>query len=341
MRGLISSVVFTLLAGGVTHSRPAIDGEGYRRLVAAYRQQDEAPLRTVLALSVADVQSSVGAALDPAGAWAGGNLRAAALLHTDACVQLLIAGQAERAFAHLNAATRLIDEATVRDPLSRQFAALWYAAVLGLLANADSDAWVKALDERARTVAPVSQAQALFAQGLEFEITACERHDALLFEPFGMRTSRPLRGAMTEFEAALRHDPRLHSAALHLGRAHLLQGSLSEARRHLELATHAVSSSERYLARLFLGAIAEHAGAIGDAESSYRRAISEFQWGQSGPLALAALLSRTNRESESQDIVAALLARAGRTVDPLWSYLARPRREPGIVLDRLRAETWQ
>ena len=157
-------------------------------------------------------------------------------------------------------------------------------------------------------------------------------------ELFGMQSSAPLRAAATSFEQALRLDPSLHTAALHLGRARLLQGFLDKARQNLDVATHSALPSERYLALLFLGAIAEQAGRLDEAEARYRAAVSEFKWGQSGPLALARLLSRTNREQDAREVIAAFLVGGGPTMEPLWTFIARPEQEALSLLDLLRDE---
>jgi hypothetical protein len=69
--------------------------------------------------------------------------------------------------------------------------------------------------------------------------------------------------------------------------------------------------------------------------------MREFKWGQSGPLALARLFSRTGRDREAREVVVAFLGRGALTVDPLWMYLAFPGKEPVAHLDVLRAEIWQ
>jgi tetratricopeptide (TPR) repeat protein len=157
---------------------------------------------------------------------------------------------------------------------------------------------------------------------------------------FDMRYSTPLRGAAAGFEDALRRDDSLHKAALHLGRSRLLLGGLEEARRWLEAARRSPLASDRYLALLYLGSMEEQEGRVGQAEARYRAATSEFRWGQSGPLALARLLSGTNREAEARAVVSRMLAQR-YVVDPLWTYLARPGHDPGAFLDLIRAEIWQ
>ncbi len=85
----------------------------------------------------------------------------------------------------------------------------------------------------------------------------------------------------------------------------------------------------------------EQDGRFDQAEARYRAAMSTFAWGQSGPLALAHLLSRTNREAESRAVTKRMLERRGPKADPLWTYLSSPGSEPGAVLHLIRAELWQ
>lgn len=333
--------VAALIAGGDNREPPARDASAYRELVSDYRHQALSSMPRVLTFGQTDVRSSTDEATDGESMWAADDLRAAAMLHSDACIQLLRSGQSEAAFVHLNAAIRLINQAALLDAPSRRYASAWYSSMGPMLVTLGATVWAADIAERRRTVVAMTPAEGLFQRGLDLEITACELDDAVVADGFGMRASRSLHSAATLFADALRLDPALHGAALHLGRARMLQGSLDQARQNLEVATKSALASERYLALLFLGAIAERAGALDEAETRYRAALDEFRWGQSGPLALARLLSRTNRERESRDVVVALLGRGAPAVDPLWTFLAHPSQEPAAIIDVLRAEIWQ
>ena len=187
----------------------------------------------------------------------------------------------------------------------------------------------------------MSAAEANYQGGLDFEIAACERNGGASPDLFGMRTSGSLRTAADSFENALRIDPSLHVAALHLGRIRLLQGSLDEARQKFDVATRSTLASERYLALLYLGAMAEQRADVESAEARFRAAAVEFRWGQSAPMALARLLGHVSREAEARNAIVALLTRRARTIDPLWTYLAKPGRESMSILELLRTEIWQ
>lgn len=328
-------------ASGSSGLQSERESSRFRQLVADYRRQDFSSVSTVAAFSPADVRSSTARATDPLDTWAADDLRAAAMLHTDAFAQLLTAGQSDPAFLHLNAAVGLINEATHRDQPSRRFASIWYSTVGAMLSMLGAPVWAMDLAERRQPVVPTSAGEALLQKGLDLEVTACEIYEGEMIDGFGLRASRPLESAATLFGDALRSDPSLHTAALHLGRARLIQGWLDQARQNLEIGARSAFASERYLALLFLGAIAERRGALAEAEERYRSAVQEFKWGQSGPLALARLLSRTSRERQARDVVAAFLRRGVPAVDPLWTYLAGPGQEPEAQLALLRAEIWQ
>jgi tetratricopeptide (TPR) repeat protein len=335
----VCAIAFIQATGG--SDLPERDSSRYRQLVADYRRQDVTSVSTVAAFSAEDVRSSTAPATDTVHPWAADDLRAAAMLHTEASIELLTKGQSDAAFLHLNAAIRLINDAAIRDQPSQRFASAWYSSVGAIVSRLGAPVWATDMAERARPVVLASPGEAAFQKGLDLEVTACEVYEGEMVDGFGLRASRPLESAAALFSDALRSDPSLHTAALHLGRARLMQGSLDQARENLEIGARSARPSERYLALLFLGTIAERTGALTEAEARYRSALQEFKWGQSGPLALARLLSRTSREREARDVVAALLARGVNTVDPLWIYLARPDEEPEAHLALLRAELWR
>jgi tetratricopeptide (TPR) repeat protein len=315
----------------------------YWRLVDDYRHQNAASAQRVGALPETEIGRLVDDALNPRGepaSWTSDTLLAAAMLHTDVCLEFLVSGSTGAAFVHLNAAIRLVEAAVLRDRSLQALAGLWYRSVHTILIKMGAQVWGDALIKRSQPVIDQSEGDAAFARGLDLEIVACQEGLGVLLDGSGMRYSTPLRGAAARFEDALRRDGSLHKAALHLGRSRLLLGALDDARRWLEAATRSPLASDRYLALLYLGSMDEQEGRLGQAEARYRAATSEFPWGQSGPLALARLLSRTNREAESRAMVSRTLAQR-YVVDPLWTYLARPGGEPGAFLNLIRAEIWQ
>jgi tetratricopeptide (TPR) repeat protein len=270
--------------------------------------------------------------------WTADDVRAAALLHTAVCLRLLLAGRTSAAFVHLNAAGALVDAANDLGAPA-EFAKAWYANVTVIVREAGAPAWADELRNRARDRYTTSTADVAFHHGLEFEKRACEFEEP---RGFGMKLSGGLRSAASEYETALRRDPKLHRAALHFGRVRILQGMADAAVPLLEIASASSLRSDRYLALLFLGAIAERNNKLVAAESRYRLALETYRWGHSGRMALARVLSRTGREREARTIVAdALEGLRGGIVDPLWTYLAIHGEEAAAVLDLMQAEVWR
>jgi len=315
----------------------------YRELVDDYRHRNPAAVQRLAALPALDIRLLVDSALnapDESAPWTRDALLGAAMLHTDVCLWLLGSGHTDAAFVHLNAAIRVVEALTVRDRSSQTVVALWYRAVSAALIKSGARVWGDDLIKRSQPVLDQSVGEAAFARGLDMEIVACEVDPGVPSGAPGMRLSTPLSAASTFFEDALRQDASLHKAALHLGRSRMLLGTLADARRSLEAAAESPLASDRYLALLYLGSIEEQAGRLDEAEARYRAAVSTFPWGQSGPLALARLLGRTDRETDSRAVVAGMLERR-RLADPLWTYLASPAKEPGAFLELIRAEIWQ
>jgi hypothetical protein len=145
----------------------------YRRLVMDYRRHDPSALSNVLVLGADTVRSSAAGIVGNSGTWAGDDLRAAAMLHTDACAELLKADQPDAAFVHLNAAIVLVNEAALHDEQSRRFASVWYPAVGAMLSGLGAPVWAAQPAERSRSVLAVTSAEATFQRGLALEIMAC------------------------------------------------------------------------------------------------------------------------------------------------------------------------
>jgi tetratricopeptide (TPR) repeat protein len=342
-RVLLCVAVLIAVGAGSQAPPPGWTPTAYRQLVDDYRHQIAASAQRVGALPEIEIRRLVDDALNPRGeaaSWTSDTLLAAAMLHTDVCLDLLVSGNTNAAFVHLNAAIRLVEAAVLRDRSSQTLAGLWYRTVPPILIKLGAQVWGDALIKRSQPVIDQSAGDAAFARGLDMEVVACEVDPGVPVDGFGLRLSTPLRAAVAGFEEALRRDPSLHKAALHLGRSRLLLSALDDARRWLEAATRSPLVSDRYLALLYLGSMEEQEGRLDQAEARYRAATSAFPWGQSGPLALARLLSRTNREAESRAVVSGMLEQR-YVVDPLWTYLAKPGSEPGAFLDLIRAEIWQ
>ena len=98
---------------------------------------------------------------------------------------------------------------------------------------------------------------------------------------------------------------------------------------------------QRYLARLFLGRLAERRGRHDEAAGFYRRALEAWPDSQAARLALGHALERSSGPAAARPLVAASLAasqRLDRAADPWWLYPFGP---PGLAkaaLDRVWTE---
>ena len=138
---------------------------------------------------------------------------------------------------------------------------------------------------------------------------------------------------------ALALDGGLLEARLHLGKLHLERGRLTQAERRLqEVEASSGDDRQRYLARLFLGRLAERHGRPDEAAGFYRRALEAWPDSQAARLALAHAVERSFGPKAALPLVAASLAasqRLDRSADPWWLYRFGP---PGLAkaaLDRV------
>jgi hypothetical protein len=106
----------------------------------------------------------------------------------------------------------------------------------------------------------------------------------------------------------------------------------------MEVEAHGGDDRQRYLARLFLGRLADQRGRLDDAAHFYARALQGWPDSQAARLGLAHVLERTTGPAAARPVVAASLSasrRLDRAADPWWLYPFGP---PGLAtaaLDRL------
>ena len=345
MRATLQSVILVWAL-----SQQAPDVGVYRQSVDAYR--DNAAPRGELADSLAAAGLAiVGQVTDPASGWTAANLAAAAMLHTEVAIRLAKVSQPQQAAAHVEAATALLRAALERDAGRAAFARRWRSTVSGLLhaygardlaasLRPDALAWLSDTQQQ-------SEARAAFTAGLAEEIGAAVAGPLSGGPPrrgvtIGPEARRRLLLARRHFESALARDPADAEAALHLGRVMMITGFEADADRPLRVAAAAPDRPVRYLALMFLGAIAERQSRFADAEQLYLAARDAFPWGQSASLALSHVLMQAGREADARAAVARHFTRAGgRVTEPLWTYLADPATDLGPTLNLLRAEIWR
>ncbi|MFN8092091.1 MAG: tetratricopeptide repeat protein [Vicinamibacteria bacterium] len=159
------------------------------------------------------------------------------------------------------------------------------------------------------------------------------------------RAARSLATAIRQYDAERelggRPAVRRTEALLRLARVSLDSGWLPQARKGLVEVEKSGDERQRYLARLFLGRVAEREGKPDEAVGCYRRALEEWPAGQSAALALASLTERQSGAAAARPIVEEALARPlwkdGRG-DPWRTYLFGLPGLAGELFDDLRRE---
>jgi len=157
--------------------------------------------------------------------------------------------------------------------------------------------------------------------------------NASLAEEFALRrresdAQRAREAAEKALRDALALDPGLQEARLRLGKLLLDLGRAVEAESLLaEVDERAADARQRYLARLFLGRVAERLGRPEEALRLYRLALEAWPDSQAARLALAHALERSSGPAAPLVLVGATLGasrRRDRVEDPWWLYLSGP-----------------
>jgi tetratricopeptide (TPR) repeat protein len=157
--------------------------------------------------------------------------------------------------------------------------------------------------------------------------------NASLAEEFVLRrresdAQRARDAAEKALRDALALDARLQEARLRLGKLLLDLGRAVEAEPLLaEVEERAADTRQRYLARLFLGRVAERLGRPEEALRLYGRALEAWPDSQAARLALAHALELSSGPAAPLVLVGATLAasrRPDRVEDPWWLYLSGP-----------------
>ena len=157
-----------------------------------------------------------------------------------------------------------------------------------------------------------------------------------------------LATAVRQYDLLRPVDPRppvrRTEALLRLARVSLDKGWLPQAWKGLAEVEKSGDARQRYLARLFLGRVAERGGKTDEAVACYRRALAEWPAGQSAAFALAHATERASGAAAARPLVEDALERpAARDArgDPWRSYLFGL---PGLadeLFDDLRREALQ
>lgn len=339
--------VSSFLACGVfplsSTSTRATATELYPAVVHDYRNRDREAVARLRALTVDQADEGVGAAI--AGKpqpWDWKDLRAAAMLHTEAWYLARAEAAWDEAARHSLQAERLLGAVTDLEPQQLHFADRWCKALLVLLR--DDRRRAQSLRDgcwrRWPLSRPAKRASDLFDLALFSEATFFGPDS-----PGVKRTSDPLvRQRMDRlarmYQAVLTEDRQHAAAALRLGNLRAGLGQEAAAIEHFTVASRSFDPRIRYLAFLFVGQIHNRNGRLDDAERFYKAAIEQYPAAPSAVYALCELLGRRGREAESKRRLLDLL-RQGRHVDPLWTFRLPPGQSASLQLDELRIEVTQ
>jgi tetratricopeptide (TPR) repeat protein len=133
---------------------------------------------------------------------------------------------------------------------------------------------------------------------------------------------RTLLFAESHYRRALEFDPALEEARLRLGRVLSLRNDLKGARLELEpLARSAALPRIRYLAHLFLGAVAEYQNDLAAARVAYLDALSIGPDCQTPYIALTFVEQAMGHGDSARALMARYAALSKDTTrDPWWAY---------------------
>src|SRR5262249_49368544 len=170
-------------------------------------------------------------------------------------------------------------------------------------------------------------ASLIWLEGVTEELRAhfvnSNAHDPAVIRVAGPTRTRILMSIPeARYREALKLDPGLLVARLHLGRVLFIKNELNAAR--VELTTVADTSTDdrlSYLAQLFLVALAEMEEDRDRARSHYERAMAIAPEHQTSYVALSYLEEMTGHSQRAQELMAQRLRSAEREADdPWWAY---------------------
>jgi len=256
-------------------------------------------------------------------------LRAAVMMHTDLGYVLMAGGQGSSALLQIRNAESLIgimigNGHDMEAP--RAFAIRWYAFTAGMFTSQGQ------LDAasgfvRAGLAAYPRAAELYVARGSIMEMRASmDSSDDLRRGISVSRAGRPAlriarmqESAAADFERAIECDGHFAPAHLHRGWVHYLVHD-DRASSDLEAALAATATDDvRYLAHLFLGAVAEGRGDLEAARTEFEaaRTIAPHQ---SSSVALSRVEAALGHTERARTIAAEAAGHAAQTDDPWWNY---------------------
>ena len=249
---------------------------GYESIVAQYADGDAVGAVKLLTPSSARLTSDI---VERMRQLPARQVRSAVMLHTELAAAFLAAGRLSAAATQIGNAQRLLGiltgDARARTS-SQTFAVRWFAFTTNLYTSLGPSDVAYRIVRDGLTLFPGS-AELYVARGNvhEMRATLAER----LFLGDGYKDPRPrlrplLEAAAEDFRRAISADDTLATSRLHLGVVHYWLGD-RQASRDLETAVKtAADDGVRYLAHLFLGAVAERKRDLEDARREFEVAMA-------------------------------------------------------------------
>ena len=241
------------------------------------------------------------------------------MLHTDLAYVWLSTGQPAPARVHVRYADRLVRALIRSDHAApmQTFAIRWYAFTTGMytaqgVVDVASRVVLEGLTEFPRA------AELYVARG-EIQEMRANAPPALPSSTIAVQIGRMLQAAAADYQTAIDLDDTIAVAHLHRGRVHDLLGD-TRARADLEGALRrARDDGVRYLAHLFLGAIAEKradaAGARREFEAAY--ALGRYQ---TSSVALSQVEAAVGHLARARELAQAYTQETRQVDDPWWDY---------------------
>jgi tetratricopeptide (TPR) repeat protein len=324
-RCMLASLVVLILAPAASARQPGDEPrDPYTLAVDAYRRGDFAAAASIAEWPDAQLKRGT-ASLIVRSEWR--RMEAAAMLHTDLVIRQRVT-ETKAILVHMELAENLVRRlpaiAIAGAENAPQFRARWFELAVSLyMAMTEPYLAGDLVNHARRAVKPNAPLRTLSGavEEMRAHIADGNLHDPQVIAAMTMSPAR--RGlvlAEREYRAALALDPDYGLARVRLGRVLALRRQLKEAREELDrVANRESDDSLRYLAQLFLGALAESEHDYETARRAYTAAAETIPGAQSAIIALSFAESMLGREVQARTLLAGTLAEAAAAVDDPWS----------------------
>jgi hypothetical protein len=224
------------------------------------------------------------------------------------------------------------------DPDRDQVVRLWYVAASSYMLTSGDLAAAEPQLELARSIFP-RDADILFQRGYFHEMYASAAVQKVIRNPklnFGSYASEAER----LFREAVRVNPKLAEARVHLGRMQVLRGQYAQAASQLEEAMATISDRQlRYYAHLFRAQAELGLGRLAAASAHYQHAATLYPLARAPLLGIGQLARRSGDRHTAQTAVGQLLslpASEDSSAEPWWTYYRWQARGADQVFTEIR-----